>query len=184
MRQADVAKGHGSQGREIPEKNHTRRTRGSLSSHRAVMPPGCWGLSLLVTQIKAELDPRLLLTHAASAAQKAIPAPGASSAATTGFWEYPGAQRTLPEGFSPPGSAQCLWVLCEHLRAFRNTSCSVQLSRNGSQKPPVNTGLAMPAEEPKPNIPLCHPLGKDQAEQRPGVSQEASKPPCLVLLFT
>lgn len=26
------------------------------------MPPGCWGLSLLVAQIKQELDPRLLLT--------------------------------------------------------------------------------------------------------------------------
>lgn len=98
MRQADVARGQGSQGREIPEKDHTRRTRGSLSSHRAVMPPGCWGLSLLVTQIKADLDPRLLLTHAGSEAGKAIPAPRASSAATTAFWNIPGLRGLCQRG--------------------------------------------------------------------------------------
>lgn len=62
-RQAELSEGQGRQGRGIPEKDHSRRIPGSLSSHGAVMPPGCWGLSLLLTQSKQELDPRQCESH-------------------------------------------------------------------------------------------------------------------------
>lgn len=136
----------------------------------AAMAPGCWGLSALLTPAEQELPPGLLLT---------LP---------LGLETHPCSQSSvgpaLPAG-DVQGSAHqarglCQWVLCEHLEACRDTSCSVQLSRNRSKSPQLTLGVATLAEEPKANIPLV-PWARSRQGRALGIPREPPHLPALCL---